>query len=176
MLKDFKDKPTNIKWGGGSKGSIDHIGIAELAAKMDVPVNKVNYVAYAGGGEVVAPTLGGHIKVITGGYAELGQYIRTGQFRLLAIGAPERIAGIDAPTLKEKGYDVTIGNWRGVYGAANLTSEQRKEVTDAVLVATSSKVWKDNINTNTWSPSVLTGDEFGKFVDEEHIRLRAMLV
>jgi putative tricarboxylic transport membrane protein len=176
LLKAFKDKPTSISWGGGSKGSIDHIGIAELAAKMGIPVNKVNYVAFAGGGEVVAQALGGQIKVITGGYAELGQYIRSDQFRVLAIGAPERVAGIDAPTLKESGYDVIIGNWRGVYGAANLTPEQRKEVTDAVVAAANSKVWKDNIETNKWSPNILTGDDFGKFVDAEHVRLRAMLV
>ncbi|AZD85235.1 Tricarboxylate transport protein TctC [Pseudomonas chlororaphis subsp. aureofaciens] len=176
LLKDFKANPASIKWGGGSKGSIDHIGIAELASKMEVPVNQVNYVAYAGGGEVVAATLGGHITVITGGYAELAKYVQSKQFRLLAIGAPERVPGIDAPTLKEKGYDVIIGNWRGVYGAANLTAEQRKQVTDAVLAATNSKVWQDNVKANAWSPSILTGDEFGKFVDEEHQRLRAMLV
>jgi putative tricarboxylic transport membrane protein len=176
LLKAFKDKPTSITWGGGSKGSVDHIGIAELAGKMDIPVNKVNYVAFAGGGEVVAQALGGQIKVITGGYAELGQYIKNGQFRVLAIGAPERVGGIDAPTLKEKGYDVIIGNWRGVYGAAGLSPEQRKQLTDAVVAASNSPSWKDNIQTNAWSPSVLTGDEFGKFVDEEHVRLHAMLV
>jgi putative tricarboxylic transport membrane protein len=176
LIKAFKAKPTSITWGGGSKGSVDHIGIAELAGKLDVPVNKVNYVAFGGGGEVVAQALGGQLKVITGGYAELGQYIKNGQFRVLAIGAPERVPGIDAPTLKESGYDVIIGNWRGVYGAAGLTPEQRKEVTDAVVTATNSKVWQDNIQANAWTPSVLTGDEFGKFVEEEHVRLRAMLV
>lgn len=176
LLKAFKEKPSSITWGGGSKGSIDHIGIADLASKMGIPVNKVNYVAFAGGGEVVAQVLGGQIKVITGGYAELGQYIRNGQFRVLAIGAPERIAGIDAPTLKESGYDVIIGNWRGVYGAANLTPEQRKEVTDAVLAAAESKGWQENVDTNKWAPNILTGDEFGKFVDAEHVRLHGMLV
>jgi putative tricarboxylic transport membrane protein len=176
LLKAFKDKPTSITWGGGSKGSVDHIGIAELAGKMDVPVNKVNYVAFGGGGEVVAQALGGQLKVITGGYAELGQYIKSGQFRVLAIGAPERVAGIDAPTLKEEGYDVIIGNWRGVYGASGLSSEQRQELTDAVVTATKTQSWQDNLKTNAWSPSVLTGDAFGKFVDEEHVRLRAMLV
>ncbi|WP_240888654.1 tripartite tricarboxylate transporter substrate-binding protein [Pseudomonas sp. TMW22090] len=176
LIKDFKAKPTSVTFGGGSKGSIDHIGIAELAGKLDIPVNKVNYVAFAGGGEVVAQALGGQIKVITGGYAELGQYIKNGQFRVLAIGAPTRVEGIDAPTLKESGYDVTIGNWRGVYGAANLTPEQRTQVTEAVLGATKSKVWQDNVQLNAWSPSILTGDEFGKFVEEEQVRLRAMLV
>ena len=138
LIKEFKAKPTSVTFGGGSKGSIDHIGIAELAGKLDIPVNKVNYVAFAGGGEVVAQALGGQIKVITGGYAELGQYIKNGQFRVLAIGAPNRVEGIDAPTLKESGYDVTIGNWRGVYGGANLTAEQRTQVTEAVVAATKS--------------------------------------
>ncbi|VVN79413.1 hypothetical protein PS834_00960 [Pseudomonas fluorescens] len=176
LLTAFKADPSSIKWGGGSKGSIDHIGIAELAGKMDVPISKVNYIAYAGGGEVVAATLGGHITVITGGYAELAKYVQSKQFRLLAIGAPERVAGIEAPTLKEKGYDVIINNWRGVYGAANLSPEQRKQVVDAVLSGTNSKVWQENVQLNAWSPSILTGDEFGKFVEEDHVRLRAMLV
>ncbi|WP_411740879.1 Bug family tripartite tricarboxylate transporter substrate binding protein [Pseudomonas sp. A-R-19] len=176
LLSAFKANPSSIKWGGGSKGSIDHIGIAELASKMDVPINMVNYVAYAGGGEVVAATLGGHITVITGGYAELAKYVQAKQFRLLAIGAPERVPGIDAPTLKEKGYDVTINNWRGVYGAAGLSPDQRKQVIDAVLAATNSKVWQENVKVNAWSPSILTGDEFGKFVEDDHVRLRAMLV
>lgn len=176
LLTAFKADPSSIKWGGGSKGSIDHIGIAELAGKMEVPINKVNYIAYAGGGEVVAATLGGHITVITGGYAELAKYVQSKQFRLLGIGAPERVAGIEAPTLKEKGYDVIINNWRGVYGAANLSPEQRKQVVDAVLSGTNSKVWQENVKVNAWSPSILTGDEFGKFVEEDHVRLRAMLV
>lgn len=176
LLSAFKANPSSIKWGGGSKGSIDHIGIAELASKMDVPINMVNYVAYAGGGEVVAATLGGHITVITGGYAELAKYVQAKQFRLLAIGAPERVPGIDAPTLKEKGYDVTINNWRGVYGAAGLSPDQRKQVIEAVLAATNSKVWQENVKVNAWSPSILTGDEFGKFVEDDHVRLREMLV
>lgn len=176
LLAEFKANPPSVKWGGGSRGSVDHIGIAELAGKVNVPVDKVNYIAFGGGGEVVAATLGGHITAITGGYAELSKYIESGQFRVLAVGSPIRIAGVNAPTLKEQGLDMTIGNWRGVYGAANLTPAHRKELTDAVLAATNTKVWKENLQINAWSPSWMTGEDFGKYVDDEHARLRAMLV
>lgn len=176
LLSEFKANPTSVKWGGGSKGSVDHIGIAELAGKLNVPVNQVNYIASGGGGEVVSAVLGGHITAITGGYAELSQYIKSDQLRVLAIGSPERIPALDAPTLKEQGVDMVIGNWRGVYGAANLTPEQRKELTDAVLAATKTKVWQDNVQVNAWSPSIVTGDDFAKFVKDEHARLREMLV
>ena len=121
LLKDFKTNPASVKWGGGSKGSVDHIGIAQIASNVGVPVDKMNYIAFGGGGEVVAATLGGHITAITGGYAELSKYIESGQFRVLAVGSPTRLAGVNAPTLKEQGLDMTIGNWRGVYGAAGVT-------------------------------------------------------
>lgn len=175
LMNDFKKNPATVKWGGGSKGSVDHIGTAELAAAAGVPVQKVNYIPFGGGGEVVSATLGGHISAITGGYAELSAYIDSGKFRVLAVGSPTRLVGIDAPTLKEAGYDIQIGNWRGVYGAANLTPAQRKELTDAVLAATKNKVWQDALKANAWSPSVITGDEFSKFVDDEHTRLRAVM-
>lgn len=175
LMAEFKKNPAAVKWGGGSKGSVDHIGTAELAGVAGVPVARVNYVPFGGGGEVIAATLGGHISVITGGYAELSKYVESGQFRVLAVGSPTRLPGVEAPTLREAGYNVEIGNWRGVYGAANLTAAQRKELTDAVLAATKSKSWQDAMKANAWTPSVMTGDEFSRFVDEEHVRLRNLM-
>jgi putative tricarboxylic transport membrane protein len=175
LMADFKKNPSSVKWGGGSKGSVDHIGTAELAAAAGVPIAKLNYIPFGGGGEVVSATLGGHISAITGGYAELSKYIEGGQFRVLAVGSPTRMPGVDAPTLKEVGYDMRIGNWRGVYGAANLTPAQRKELTDAVLAATKTKGWQEAVKANAWSPSVITGDEFARFVEEEHTRLRTVM-
>lgn len=176
LLNEFKANPSAVKWGGGSKGSVDHIGIAELASRMNVPVDKVNYIAFGGGGEVVAATLGGHITAITGGYAELSKYIESGQFRVLAIGSPTRLPGVNAPTFKDQGIDLEIGNWRGVYGAGNLSAAQRKELIDSVVAATKTKYWNDQLKANAWTPSLQTGDEFAQFVDGEHARLRAMLV
>ena len=135
----------------------------------------MNYVPFGGGGEVVSATLGGHISAITGGFAELSKYIESGQFRVLAVGSPTRMPGVDAPTLKEAGYNMQIGNWRGVYGASNLSPTQKKELTDAVIAATKTKAWQEALKTNAWSPSVITGDEFSKFVDDEHVRLRTVM-
>ncbi|RJF95472.1 tripartite tricarboxylate transporter substrate binding protein [Noviherbaspirillum saxi] len=175
LMADFKKDPANVKWGGGSKGSVDHIGIAELAGKLGVPVTKVNYIAFGGGGEVIAAVLGGHISVVTGGYAELAKYVQAGQLRVLGVGSPERLPGLNAPTLKEQGIDIAIGNWRGVYGASGLTAEQRNALTDAVVAATKTKTWQEAVKTNMWTPGILIGNDFSKFVDDEHTRLRGLL-
>ena len=63
----LKKDPGNVKWAGGSKGSTDHIGIIAVARDAGVDSNKVNYVPFGGGGEVVSALLGGHVTVATGG-------------------------------------------------------------------------------------------------------------
>lgn len=171
LLDAFRKDPTSVKWGGGSKGSTDHIGLAMLAAAVGVPVDKLNFIPFGGGGEALSATLGGHVTALTGGYGELAKYIESGQLRVLAIGAPSRLDGLDAPTLKEAGIDVEIGNWRGVYGAAGITAAQRQALTEAVVGATKTPGWQKALKANAWIPSVITGDDFGRFVDDEQQRL-----
>jgi putative tricarboxylic transport membrane protein len=89
------------------------------------------------------------------------------------VTSKDRVA--DIPTLKEQGVNVEIYNWRGVYGAPGINAEQRKAMIDAVVKATESKAWKETLQKNDWTPFLLTGDEFGKFVDSESTRLGATL-
>ena len=175
VVEQMKREPGSVKWGGGSKGSIDHISVAMIARATGADVAKINYVPFKGGGEVTAAVLGGHITVGTSGYAELEEFIRTGKMRAIGYTAPTRQKGVEVPTLKEQGIDVEIGNWRGVYGAPGITPEQRKALTEAVVKATRTKSWAETLQNNRWTQSVLTGDEFTKFVDEEHARLRALM-
>ena len=171
----MKKDPGSVKWGGGSKGSVDHISVAMIARASGVDVPKINYVPFKGGSEVVAAVLGGHITVGTSGYAELEEFIRTGKMRAIGYTAGSRQKGVDVPTLKDQGIDVEIGNWRGVYGAPGITPEQRKALIDAVVKGTRTKSWAETLQNNRWNQALLTGDEFAKFVDDEHARLRALM-
>ena len=175
VVEQMKKDPGSVKWGGGSKGSIDHISVAMIARATGADVAKINYVPFKGGGEVTAAVLGGHITVGTSGYAELEEFIRTGKMRAIGYTAPSRQKGVEVPTLKEQGIDVEISNWRGVYGAPGTTPEQRKALAEAVAKATRTKSWAQTLQNNRWSQSLLTGDEFARFVDEEHARLRALM-
>lgn len=87
-----------------------------------------------------------------------------------------RLKGVNVPTLKELGINVEIGNWRGVYGAPGITPEQRKALIDMLLKAVKSKAWAEALEKNGWTPAVLTGAEFEKFVDEDFSSLRATMV
>ena len=137
---------------------------------------KINYVAFRGGGEATAAILGGNVTVGGSGYSEFAEYISTGKMRAIAVTSDTRLKGKDVPTLKEQGINVVIGNWRGVYGAAGITPEQRKALTEMLVKATKSKAWAESLEKNNWTPAVLTGAAFEKFVDDDFASLRATMV
>ena len=62
-----------------------------------------------------------------------------------------------------------------MYGAPGITPEQRKALTDMVLAALKSPAWAEALKKNDWTPAVLSGDAFAKFVDDEFASLRATM-
>ena len=176
VIEQLKKDPGSVKWGGGSRGSTEHIAAAMLAREVGVDPAKINYVAFRGGGEATAAILGGNVTVGGSGYSEFAEYINSGKMRAVGVTSEKRLKGIDVPTLKEQGWNVVIGNWRGVYGAPGISAEQRKALTDMVVKATKSKAWQEALQKNDWTPALLTGPEFERFVDDEFASLRAVMV
>ncbi len=176
VVEQLKKDPGSVKWGGGSRGSTEHIAAAMIAREVGVDPAKINYVAFRGGGEAVAAILGGNVTIGGSGYSEFAEYIKAGKMRAIGVTSEKRLPGIDVPTLKEQGVNVVIGNWRGVYGAPGITPEQRKALTDMVVKATKSKAWAEALEKNGWTPALMSGPEFEKFVDDEFASLRAIMV
>lgn len=176
VVEQMKKDPGSVKWGGGSRGSTEHIAAAMLAREVGVDAAKINYVPFRGGGEAVAAILGGNVTVGGSGYSEFQQYIETGKMRPIAVTSPKRLKGINIPTMIEQGYNIDIGNWRGVYAPAGLTAAQRKDLTDMVLKATKSKSWAESLEKNNWTPAWMANPEFDDFVDREFASLRATMV
>jgi len=176
VVEQLKKDPGSVKWGGGSRGSTEHIAAAMLAREVGVDPAKINYVAFRGGGEAVAAILGGNVTVGGSGYSEFQQYIETGKMKPIAITSGARLKGLNIPTMKEQGYNVEIGNWRGVYGAPGITADQRKALTDVIVKATKTKTWAEAMEKNNWTAALLTGKEFEEFVDREFASLRATMV
>ena len=176
VVEQMKKDPGSVKWGGGSRGSTEHIAAAMLAREVGVDATKINYVPFRGGGEAVAAILGGNVTVGGSGYSEFQQYIETGKMRPIAVTSAKRLKGIDIPTMIEQGYNIDIGNWRGVYAPAGLTEAQRKALTDMVLKATKSKSWAESLEKNNWTPAWMPNPQFDDFVDREFASLRATMV
>ena len=176
VIDQMKKDPASVKWAGGSRGSTEHIAAAMIAREVGVDPAKINYVAFRGGGEATAAILGGNVTVGGSGYSEFQQYIESGKMRAIAVTSDTRLKGVNVPTLKEQGINVSLGNWRGVYGAAGISDAQRKALVDLIVKATKTKSWAEALEKNNWTPALLTGKEFEDFVDRDFASLRATMV
>ena len=167
----------SVKWGGGSRGSTEHIAAAMLAREIGVDATKINYVPFRGGGEAIAAILGGNVSVGGSGYSEFQQYIESGKMRPIGVTSPTRLKlAPNVPTMKEQGFNVEIGNWRGVYGAPGITPAQRKALTDLLQKTVKSKAWAEAMEKNGWTDAWLAGTAFDEFVEREFASLRATMV
>ncbi len=175
VIDQLKRDPSSVKWAGGSRGSADHIAVAQIAKAVGVDPTRVNYVPFQGGGEASAAILEGYVTVGISGWNEMAQYVRNGKMRALAVTSAMRLPDVSTPTLKELGINVEIGNWRGVYAAPGITVKQHKALTDAVINSTTQKSWTDATARNGWMAAVIVGDEFSRFVAAEHTRIEASM-
>ena len=176
VIEQLKKDPGSVKWGGGSRGATEHIAAAMIAREAGVDPSKINYVAFRGGGEATAAILGGNVTIGGSGLSEFAEYINTGKMKAVAVTSAQRLASAkDVPTLKEQGINVEIGNWRGVFGGPGITPAQRKALSDAIVATSKSPSWQEALKKNDWTSAVLTGDEFGSFVDNEFASLRAIM-
>ncbi len=175
LVAQLKKDPGSVAWGGGSKGGVDHILAALIAQDAGIDPSKVNYIAYAGGGEAIAAIVGGHVTAGVSGWGEFEGQINAGKLRPLAVSSEKRIPGINVPTLKEQGINVELANWRGVFAAPGLSDAQRKELLTTIEKTAKSKEWQETLKQKNWIDLYLAGDDFGKYVVSEEARLGKIL-
>src|SRR5690606_10109594 len=138
----LKQDPRAVSVAGGSSGGTDHLLLGMLLRAFGKNPREAAYVAFAGGGPAVAAIIGGQVKAGISGYSEFEEQIKSGRMRALAVSGNERIPGVDVPTLKELGVNVTAANWRGVFGAPGISAAQRQALVDLLTKMHASTAWK----------------------------------
>ena len=175
LTAKLKANPGAVSWGGGSAGGTDHIAAALFAKAVGVDPAKVNYIAHSGGGEAMASILGGHVTLGINSASELEPQVKAGKLRWLAVTSEKRIEGIDAPTLKELGVDLVIGNWRAVMAAPDLAPADREKLASVIDAMAKSEQWKKQLAERNWLDNYLAGPEFAAYLAEENKRVTEIL-
>lgn len=160
---------------GGSAGGSDHILLGLIGKSIGVSAANMNYVPYAGGGEALAALLGNQVAAGISGLSEFSEQVKAGTLRLLAISSSERLAGVDAPTLKEAGVDVELMNWRACFGAPNLADADKAALVAMVEAMSVSEAWGTECDARGWTRILLTGADFETFLADDVVRITAIL-
>jgi putative tricarboxylic transport membrane protein len=168
LLAAWKKNPGKLPVGGGSSpGGPDHLAPMLMAQAAGIAPKTVNYIPFDGGGELLASILGNKVAFGVSGVGEYLDQIKSGELRLLAVTGPERVPGLDAPTLREAGLDTDFTNWRGVVAPPGLSDAERDKLIGLVERLHDSPQWKESLKKNGWDDAFLTGDKFGDFLDEQ---------
>ncbi|WP_448618367.1 Bug family tripartite tricarboxylate transporter substrate binding protein [Geodermatophilus sp. URMC 65] len=176
LVAAWQADPGNTPVGGASNpGGPDHLTPMLLAQEVGVTPTAVNYVAYDGGGELLAGILGGDVAFAATGIGEVTEPAASGDVRILAVTSAEPVEGVDAPTLTESGVDLTFTNWRGIVAAPDITPEEAQRHVDLITEIHDSEAWQQVLEDQGWTDSFVTGDEFGSFLDEESKRVQGVL-
>jgi putative tricarboxylic transport membrane protein len=176
VLRQFRQDPRSVRWGGGSRGSTEHVAVHMLARTLQVDSRDINYIPFRGGGEAAAALMAGYLSVGGSGLSEFLPHIASGRMRAVAVTSDRRLPGVEAPTLRELGQDVVIGNWRGVCAPTGLTAEQRAGLIEAVRQALASGTWAQALQRHRWLPEPLLGEPFEAFVAREFESMRSVLL
>lgn len=178
-LDDFvtalAEDPGGTAIAGGSLGGIDHLLAGLLAQAVGVDPREVNYIAYPGGGEVVTSILSSTAAAGLSGYNEFRDQIEAGNLKALAVSAHDPVDGIEVPTFREQGVDVSMSNWRGYVAPPGISDEVRDELVAMVTELRETDDWADTLARNNWVDSFMVGDEFADFIDSENERTRTIV-
>ena len=175
LIAKYKANPSSIVWAAGSRGSTDHIFYALVSKAAGVDPKQLNYLPHANTGDIVAAVLGGHAHVGAGGYQDFAAQVQAGRMRVLAVGSPERLPGIDAPALRERGLDVVLTNWRGVSAHPSLSVQQLDRLSALFATMAKSPSWRKILEEKGWNDLYLDRKGYAAFMKSEQERVRGVL-
>ena len=169
--KDFaaaiKANPKAVSVAGGSAGGTDHLLLGLIVKALGADSRNAAYVAFQGGGPANAAILGGQVSAGISGYSEFEEHIKAGKMKAIAVSGNKRIPGVDVPTLKELGLNVTAANWRGIFGAPGINDDQKKKLVDFLTKLHASEAWKKTLTERKWTDVFLSGEAFQKEIDKD---------
>ena len=178
LLEQIKTDPTTISIAGGSAvGGWDHLKVLIAANAYGIDdVRSIKYIAFDGGGEAVTQLLAGSVQAFTGDASEAKGFVESGDIRVLAVLAPERLEGdfADFPTAKEQGIDAIGANWRGFYAPGDMSDEAYEAWVAKIGELYASDAWKDVMANNGLAPLNLQGAEFEAFVAQNIAEIEAI--
>lgn len=126
----------DVTFAGVSPGGLDDLTLSALA---DATGLKVKFIPYGSGSEVKAAVLGGEVDVYLDKLINTVSYIKDGKVKPVIVLNDERVTQIDelkdTPSTVEKGFDITIGSWRGFVVKKDTPQEVKDYLIDQMKKA-----------------------------------------
>ena len=162
---------------GTSLGNSGHITLALVAKAAGGDAKKLRAVVFPAAAQGMAALLGGHVDLVASPLSNLVAHHGDGRIRILAVSAPQRLAGTSGgfPTWREAGVDVVIDNLRGVLGPKGMGVAQIAWWESVLARMTGSDDWKKHLERNAWVASFAGAEGSRKILQQQYDQMRAGL-
>jgi len=160
-----------------SAGNQYHIASVLVGRAAGVPASKLKVVIYNSGGDAITALLGGHVAVTTASAANFIGHIKAGALRAIAVSAPRRLGGdlASVPTWKELGVNLTLDQWRLVFGPPGLAPAQVAYWEGVLSRLVKTGEWKQELQRELWHDEYMNAADTRKFLATENTEIKAVL-
>jgi putative tricarboxylic transport membrane protein len=171
LVEYARENPGKLKMGGSGSAftapGFDEVAVAlfEEAAGIDF-----NYIPFEEAGEMHEALFTGEIDVMVEEFGPSVEKIKEGLITPLLVFSDKRIEQFpELPASVEKGWDVTLGIWRGLMLKADTPADRVKILEDAFHEAYDDPGYKETERLRFWDlrSEFLGSEEFKKALQEE---------
>ncbi len=163
FVKDAKTRRTKIAgaWFGTLDSFVPFVFAQEAGFEFD-------YVPFEGSGDALTQLLGGNVDLLSSNVSEVAGQFEAKKIRMLAVTTAERNPDFrDVPTLKEKGWNVDVVQWRGFMAPKGTPKDRREYLAASFREAMQSNVWQQFVQSSKSKDYFQGPDEFGAFMQQE---------
>lgn len=163
LLKALAEDPQSVPIAASGD---DQLPFALLVQAAGGDPSQINFIEYEGGGQQITALLNGDVVAAVAGVSEFRGQLESGDLNGLAVLREEPLdAPMDKiPTAPSLGYDVTLGNWRGIYGPPGMSEEAVTYWQEKLKETLDTPTWDDLAERNQWQELYLTGDEMDSYL------------
>jgi tripartite-type tricarboxylate transporter receptor subunit TctC len=164
LLDAARAKPGDVTM---ASTGIFQIAIEMLKRTADV---SLTYVPYPGNAPASNALLGGHVSSVFAVYPTVGELVRSGKLRALAVASRARIETLpDVPTVIESGFkDYEVEVWLGLMAPAKTPRDTLSQLTGWFTAALQAPEIKAKLVAQESYPSGVCGSEFGAYIRKQY--------
>jgi len=114
LVAHMKANPGKLNFGAAAPSSANTL---EALIFLNLSGTKATMIPYKGGaGPATIGLLGNEVQWLMATFSSTVNFAKQGRLRMLGIIAPERSQAMpEAPTMREQGFDMTVGSWQGLF-------------------------------------------------------------
>lgn len=172
IINAAKQRPGQIRFGASTPGSVEHMLAHQVQKVAKVTVQPVTF---EGGGDLLLATLGGHVDLGVGEYAEVASQVAAGQVRIINSFTAERLRGTTIPTAREQGVEIVLEKFRGLLGPRGMDPQAVAYWEKAVKLALARPAYRQYYNSVFLLPGYMEHDQYKAYLHRMNQTLRRYL-